>query len=120
MKTKNKIILTRDSVCAGDDCFAPHLKKWPASMATDINEVMQKLKDDYLPRNIEGGKATWIVKSNETPLAIIAQEWKKPKIIDHNVSIDSFKDENGNLELDVEYRGQDDPEEVFSEFQRDA
>jgi hypothetical protein len=81
---------------------------------------MQKLKDDYLPCKIQGGKATWVVKSNGTPLAIIAQQWRKPKIIDRNVTIDSIKDEHGCLEFFVEYRGQEDPNEVFKEFQPKA
>ena len=67
------IFVTRESVCFGDDLFAPHLKKWPASLATSVEKVMQKLKDDYLPRNIQGGKTTWVVKSNGIPLAVIAQ-----------------------------------------------
>ena len=120
LSQKHGIIVTRDSVCMADDCHAPHLKKWPASLATSVKEAMEKLKNDYLPRNIQGGKATWVVRSNGTPLAVIAQQWEKPKIIAQDVTIDSIKDERGNLKLYVEYRGQDDPEEVFKEFQRNA
>jgi hypothetical protein len=116
---RKQIIITRVSVCAADDLFAPHLKKWPASHAKSVNQLMQELKDDYLPRNIQGRKATWVVKSKGTPLAIIAQEWKKPKILDQSITIDSMKNATGNLELDVEYRAQDDPEQVLKEFQCD-
>jgi hypothetical protein len=76
---RKQIFVARESVCAADDLFAPHLKKWPASQAKSVNQLMQKLKDEYLPCNIQGGKATWIVKSKGTTLAIIAQEWKKCK-----------------------------------------
>ena len=117
---RRQILVTRDSVCMADDCSAPNLKKWPASQAVSVKQVMQKLKRDYLPRNIQGGEATWVVMANRTPLAVIAQQWREPKIIDQNVSIDSIKDERGNLKLHVEYRAQDDPEEVFKEFQRNA
>jgi hypothetical protein len=117
---RRQIFVTRDGVCAADDLLAPNLKKWPASLATSVERVMQKLKDDYLPCKIKGGKATWVVKSNRVPIAIIAQQWRKPKIIDHNVTIDSIKDEHGCLEFYVEYRAQNDPEEVFKEFQRNA
>lgn len=115
---RRQIFVTRDSVHVADDMFAPHLRKWPASLATSVEKVMQKLKDEYLPCKIHGGKATWVVKSNGTPLAIIAQQWEKPKIIDQNVTIDSIKDEHGFLEIFVEYRGQEDPKAVFKEFQR--
>jgi len=117
---RGQIAVTRDSVCLADDCHAPHVKKWRASLPTSVKEVVQKLKDDYLPRNIQGGKATLVVRSGGTPLAIVAQQWKKPKIIALDATIDSIKDERGSLKLYVEYRGQDDPEEVFKEFQRNA
>jgi hypothetical protein len=100
-----------------DEVHAPHLKKWPVSLAKSVERLMQTLKDDYILRNVQGGKATWVVKSSGTPLAIIAQQWKKPKITVQNVTIDSLKDEQGNLTLHIEYRGQDDPEEVFKELQ---
>jgi predicted esterase YcpF (UPF0227 family) len=117
---RRQIFVTRDSVHPADDMFAPHLRKWPASLATSVEKVMQKLKDEYLPCKIQGGKATWVAKSHGIPLAIIAQQWRKPKIIDHNVTIDSVKDEHGCLEFFVEYRGQEEPGEVFKEFQRKA
>ena len=101
-----------------DSFFAPHLKKWPASLATSVERVMQTLKDDYIPRNIQGGKATWVVTSNETPLAIVAQQWRRPKVIDKNVTVESLRDEDGNLTLHVGYRCQEDPERVFKEFER--
>jgi hypothetical protein len=117
---RRQIIITRHSVCFADDLLAPHLRKWPASQARSVKQLMQKLKDEYLPCNIQGGKATWVVKSKGTPLAIIAQEWKKPKILDQDVTIDSIKNAHGSLELDVEYRGQDDPKQVFKEFECDT
>jgi hypothetical protein len=118
MNTKHWIILTRDSVCAADDCFAPHLRKWSLGLAMDVQKLMQKMKDDYLPTNIQGGKATWVVKSKAASLAVIAQQWEKPKLLCHTGSIASLQDENGNLEIQVEYRAYDDADKVFKELQQ--
>ena len=73
------ITLTRDSVCAGDDVDAPHEMTLDINDCKNINDIMVKIKNKYLPK-ISGGKATWIVRSCAS-IAVIAQEWELPKTL---------------------------------------
>lgn len=75
-----KVFLTRDSVSAGDDVDAPHERSF--SIANDWTWdalVSRTLESANLPL-IKGGKATWALSSN-VPIAVHAQEWDRPVLI---------------------------------------
>lgn len=76
-----------------------------------MTKLLNKIKDEYLPRNIQGGKATWVVKSGDKPIAVIAQEWDEPRIL-HDGQIE----ESECLLLHVEYLAQNDPEAIYKEY----
>ena len=103
-----QIILTRGSVCQGDDVAAPHKTVIKAKVCRNIGDI---ISGGYLP-NISGGKATWSAVSGDT-LAIIAQEWKKPKILSL-LSVDQLDyDSKGRLKIHFNYHAQADPNMVF-------
>jgi hypothetical protein len=85
VKTTNttKLILWRDSVCAGDDCDAPHELALAVGADSLGSFIKRLLAADYLP-SISGGNATWILKTErhtDRALAVIAQQWAEPRFV---------------------------------------
>jgi len=107
-----KIILTRGSVCQGDDVDAPHSIVIKTKACRNIENIISEIiSSGYLPK-ISGGKATWSAVSDGT-LAVIAQEWKKPKILSL-LSVDQLDyDSQGRLKIHFNYHTQINPNIVF-------
>lgn len=83
MPTLKRLALNveRDSVCAADDIYSPHAKRFVfESNATVAEAISTIIQTGYLA-NIAGGKATWIVESAGKPLAVVAQQWESPKFL---------------------------------------
>lgn len=106
-----KIKLTRDSVAMADDIN-------DNSLEIEVNEewLIDKILDEiikinYLPK-IDGGKATWSV-SYDFPLAIMAQEWGKPKIINANFPFSLGKKHKDFNRLHFNYHTQIDPNMIY-------
>ncbi|MEO8138120.1 MAG: hypothetical protein ABI742_00680 [Gemmatimonadota bacterium] len=74
------LLLTRESVCAGDDGDAPHPRtlRVPDEASLDVC-LATVIPSGYLP-SISGGLATWSVASGR-PLAVLAQQWTAPRMI---------------------------------------
>ena len=109
-----KLYITRDSVAAGDDFDAPHVRNATVAQDADITQIVSAcLAESPLP-SIAGGDATWALSSG-VPLAVIAQQWPAPKLISqfppdpkHLDSID------GTLRLHFTYFEQQPPDDVYS------
>ena len=110
---RKTIVVTRDSVAAGDDADAPHSMVIEIAFNDTIETVLKRISEiRYLPK-IDGGKATWSVAFKQ-PLAVIAQEWDQPKLISSaNQLIQHPVDQ-----LHFNYHAQDDPETVFRVLSR--
>jgi hypothetical protein len=52
------ITMTRDSVCAGDDCDAPHEKHLDVPSFIDPQSLANQLASEYLP-SVKGIGHTW-------------------------------------------------------------
>ena len=73
--------LTRASVAAGDDADAPHFASVQIDESWTILPILEEiLRINYLPQ-IFGGAASWSV-SHTQPVAIIAQQWDQPRLIE--------------------------------------
>jgi hypothetical protein len=103
-----KIILTRNSASMGDDARDNTLvievdENWK------IGEILDEIaRINYLPE-INGGKATWSV-AYERCIAVIAQEWDKPRII--NPDFPTTDKEKNFSRLHFSYFAQIDPDQV--------
>jgi hypothetical protein len=75
-----KVWVERESVCAGDDVWAPHRKRFMLKRDISLAQALQVITARYLPTAIQGGKATWLAMGNR-PLAVFAQQWKQPKLL---------------------------------------
>ncbi|MCR9143730.1 MAG: hypothetical protein NXI24_15895 [bacterium] len=79
MRSHQRIIeFTRDSVSAGDDIHAPHRIR--RKVATNLDACMRTIAS-WLPQNISGGDATWLIKFGEIQLGIVSQQLESPKLL---------------------------------------
>ena len=113
-----KLIVTRGSVCAGDDVDVPHIRIFPINDNFTIDDIAWTIKkSDFLPK-IQGGNAAWGV-SSRIPIAMIAQQWDKPKMIlpldTSNNQLDISGDE---IRVHVTYYAQMGPDNVVDELER--
>ena len=99
-----EVVVTRDSVCAADDCDAPHTQTVRMPSFVDPIEFVREIKNRYPLPMISGGRATWTCHLNKTKIAVIAQEWTSPKAKVHELS---FLEQN---EVHFKYHAQDAPE----------
>ena len=113
-----RLVVTRDSVAAGDDVDAPHLEEMDAPVGSDASEaVLLITRTGYLPP-ISGGRATWSIVSN-LPIAVIAQQWSEPRMLSSiPEKLGNLKHEGDALRLHVNYHAQQDPEVVFEVLRR--
>jgi hypothetical protein len=64
------VVLTRDSVCAGDDCDAPHEKTIKTYSFTDPEVLARETSSGYLP-NVAGVGHSWLCVLNDIKIAEI-------------------------------------------------
>ena len=116
-----RLQLTRDSVALGDDMHSPHLKK--VTLPADVSAegiATWIVENRYLPQNIQGGKATWSLVSKR-PLAVLAQQWDKPKMLSNCPdSLEELDFEDGVLRAQVNYHAQKNPNAVFRKLDRQS
>jgi hypothetical protein len=113
-----QVFLRRDSVAAGDDADAPHEKIITVPDGSSIEAIITRVaKSGYLA-SIQGGKATWSATSN-IPLAVVAQEWEKPRMqSSFPVDLKKLNWGGGGLRLYFTYYAQLDPQLVFETLRR--
>lgn len=73
------IVLTRDSVAAGDDIDAPHEKKIKIRSFTDPVSLAREASTNYLP-NVAGTGHSWVCVLNEIEIAEIKTNGIQPLI----------------------------------------
>ena len=117
----SQLIIWRDSVCAGDDCEAPHELILPARDESLRNVANRLLGAGYLAL-IAGGRATWILETGRRagrPLAVLAQQWTQPRfLVDPDSGTTTYIHHDDNPHLNLRYWCQVDPEQVFDCLQR--
>ena len=82
------IKVTRDSVCAGDDCHAPHEKMVKMPTFTDPHVFTSHLSSSYLP-SVAGIGHTWDCLLNGNLVGSISTKGFQPKV--HEIE---YADEN--------------------------
>ncbi|MCM2416654.1 hypothetical protein [Streptomyces sp. RKAG293] len=112
-----KMHLTRDSVAMGDDFDAPHndTRDLPAGMR--VHEAVAAVaKSGYLA-HIAGGKASWILTSAGTPIAVLAQQWNEPQFLTPgDAALASLAADDGVVRWNFLYRTQENPVAVYEEL----
>ena len=80
-RPKLEIQITRDSVCAGDDCDAPHEKTVSVNSFLDPVALASHVASGYLP-NVSGFGHTWDCVLNGKVIAIISTKAVTPKVVE--------------------------------------
>ena len=78
-KPKIEIVLTRDSVCAGDDCEAPHERRVEVYSFADPYEFVKQFWTGYLP-SVRGVGHSWTVLLNGKEIALMTTTRIEPKV----------------------------------------
>ena len=114
------IVIQRDSVCAGDDCDAPHEIEFLVNDGEPFESVLQRLvTSGYLP-SISGGKATWIVETGKTALAVVAQQWPEAQLLAQSEQgIRAVLNNGVGCHLFLKYWCQVDPDTVLECLRQD-
>jgi hypothetical protein len=73
------LVLTRDSVCAGDDCDAPHENTIKVHSFTDPEALARETASGYLP-NVAGVGHSWICVLNDIKIAEIKTTGIQPLV----------------------------------------
>lgn len=73
------VVLTRDSVCAGDDGDAPHEKTIAMYSLVDPEALARHASSGYLPR-VAGVGHSWICVLNNIKIAVITTEGIQPLV----------------------------------------
>lgn len=104
----NSVRITRDSVCAGDDLDPPHERSLHLDAGEGVRELVEFVAGSGYLASIAGGKATWVAVADGTPVAVVAQQWTGPRMLEP-IAI------KVPAEVHFIYRAQDDPGRVFNE-----
>ena len=114
--TTNQLIVWRDSVCAGDDCDAPHEIVLTVGSESLRSVTRRLIARQYLAA-IAGGLATWILQSGtrgNCSLAVLAQQWPEPRfLVNPDADVFSYIQSDANPHLNLRYWCQVDPTRVF-------
>jgi hypothetical protein len=102
---KINITVTRDSVCAADDCDAPHKKTVTLPSFLDPIDFIREILVRYSLPQISGGEAARTCHLNGEKIAVIAQQWSFPKA---TVTEMKFLEIN---ELHFKHHAQEQPED---------
>lgn len=73
------VVLTRDSVCAADDCDAPHEKTIKVHSFIDPEALASETASGYLP-NVAGVGHSWICVLNDIKIAEIKTTGIQPLV----------------------------------------
>jgi hypothetical protein len=107
------VYLSRESVCAGDDVDAPHSETISFPDGTSVLDVLTQVARSGYLASIVGGEATWSAVSN-VPLAVIAQQWSKPKPLPALLYSSADLDVKDNtLRIHFNYHAQENPDKVY-------
>lgn len=113
-----QVFLRRDSVAAGDDADAPHDKTITVPDGAAIEAIIATVAQSGYLASISGGKATWSATS-KIPLAVVAQEWDKPRMLSSfPIKRDQLDRADGRLRLYFTYYAQLDPQLVYETLRR--
>ena len=121
MSTTTQLVVWRESVCAGDDCDAPH--ELILTVGNDsLRGVTDRLIAAHYLASITGGRATWILQAGDQEgrsLAVLAQEWAQPRfLVASDAEALTYVQSGARPHLLVRYWCQVDPAKVFDCLQR--
>ena len=83
-RPKIEVKLTRDSVCAGDDCDAPHERRVEVYSFVDPEAFVEQFWTGYLP-SVNGIGHSWTVSLNGKAIALITTSKIETMVSNHRL-----------------------------------
>jgi len=106
-----KALVTRDSVCAGDDFDPPHARTIAVPATDTTDALVAAVVRAYPLANIRW-RECHLVLSSGVPLAVVAQQWAEPKLTFSRKISDCDVHDNV-VRLHFSYLAQVDPDLAF-------
>lgn len=106
----SRLQLTRDSVCAGDDCDAPHRRTMTFDPPVQLLAAIGSAVGSKYLASIAGGKASWVALLDSEAIAVVAQQWDEPKFlpnVDYGIP-------RADVNVHFCYHAQRNPKDVYS------
>lgn len=110
------VLFDRTSVCAGDDVDS-HSQTVVLPSGLEPQDFLNRLLGQVQLPLISGGEAVWCI-SGKVPLAIVAQEWSLPRILDTISFQGHLTRETSQLSLYASYLAQIDPNVAYDILSR--
>ena len=105
-------LLTRESVAAGDDVYAPHQLAVSFPHVRSVKDLVKAIADaDYIPRM--GKSASWCISSGE-PLALVSSTWSEPQPIRMWPPLEALDIRDGVVHCHISYMAGHEPEVVLA------
>jgi hypothetical protein len=93
----------------------PHELILEISGPETLRAALENIASRHYLASMSGGKATWIGEASGCPLAVIAQQWSKPKYLsDPDHPLTDYLTVDANPHLQFKYRCQIEPEPFFA------
>ena len=108
-----RVALSRDSVAAGDDVDAPHAKTLTLPATATLSDLCTAILDQHYLAQIAGGQASWVVRSGDRALAVLAQQWRRALFLTApDIPVKKLCDKDGSCTVHITYHQQQDPMDV--------
>ena len=108
--------MTRDSVAIGDDINAPHSKQVEVDGEVTSLDLAREIQAMGYLAIIGSGEATWSIVAGK-PIAIIAQQWEDPKLIQNeNLTLRALANGEDLLNVHINYHCQEEPDEILEKL----
>lgn len=107
-----KLKLSRESVCAGDDCES-HDEVIDINEKQRLEQALTEISNGPYLARIAGGHASWLALAGRDGrmLAVVAQQWDQPKwLVDSRWRLRKI-----GTSIHFRYYAQVDPDELFEE-----
>ena len=105
-------LLSRESVAAGDDVYAPHQLAVSFPHVRSVEDLVKAIVGaDYIPRM--GKIVSWCISSGE-PLALVSSTWPEPQPISMWPPLEALDIRDGIVYCHISYMSARDPEVVLS------
>lgn len=112
-----RVVLTRDSVCMGDDVDAPHEAEWELDGKVTMQDLLEQAAGYCLPMQ----SACWVAylgynRADGEPVALFAPQWPRPRMLSALDAAGQLGTHSGKVEIFWAYRSQVDPESLWRQM----
>ncbi|KZK90914.1 hypothetical protein PsAD5_04052 [Pseudovibrio sp. Ad5] len=114
-----ELIVTRDSVCAGDDCDAPHRAHFSINEAASISNLVEYLREIYPLSNVFGDHLTWTLTAR-SKIAMFGENWRELHfLVPEGASCSSYASEDKTLHVHFDHQSGVYPKQLYEKQDQD-